>query len=285
MSKSIMVLGTASGVGKSTVALGLCRILREAGYKVAPFKAQNISDNAHHCADGREMARSQALQAYACGLEPEPDMNPILLKMGPGGTQIFLGGVSAGNVGETDYGEIKKHAEKYVLEPYRRLEKKADIIVLEGAGSPVEMNLKAEEIVNMRTAVLTDSPVVLVADISAGGAYASVYGTLMLLSPEERARVKGVIINKISGHPESFEDIRVTMEKITNVPVLGFLPYTQLAIEDEDGLIDAHTGPKGPQSAQDMEREFSRLADIMRRNLNMSEIMRIINKVEKEREE
>ena len=278
MRKSLMIIGTASGVGKSTISLGLCRILYEDGYAVAPFKAQNISDNAHICPDGRELARSQALAAYACGLEPHPDMNPLLIKPLKGRTEIVLGGEAIGNMSDFGPGEMKARASKYIAEAYARLEARSDIIIIEGAGSPVELNIRENDIVNMKMALLANAPVILAADISAGGVYASVYGTLELLRPEERALVKGIIVNKIIGDPASFSGIKSTMEELTKLPVLGILPYTELRIEDEDGLIDARTGAKPAQTRIEMETEFTKLAEVLRENLNMPKILQIIDR-------
>ena len=276
MSSSVMILGTASGVGKTTVTAGLCRILAQDRHSVIPFKSQNMTNTAHILPDGRQMARSQAIAAKACGREPHPDMNPILLKILDGKMEVVLGGVSLGPMDSRKYAEYKKTIWGNILEPYRRLEEQADIVVIEGAGSPVELNLKAGDVVNMSVAQRVGAPVLLVADIDRGGVYASVYGTLQLFSPEERALVKGIIINKCKGRPEFFADVKTTMEKLTELPVLGLLPYLPLLLEDEDNLFDSGVGPKRAQAEDELEAELDRLAAALRTHLDMDEILRII---------
>ncbi len=278
MSKSIMLLGTSSGAGKSTVVTGICRILYQDGYKVAPFKAQNISDNVHILENGSLMARSQAIAAYACGLEPESDMNPILLKMLKGKTEVIIGGKSFGEMNRAEFEIIKKDIWSKVLNPYKRLSDKYEIIVLEGAGSPVEMNLKSSDFVNIATAQKTNSPVLLVADIDRGGAFASVYGTLMLLEENERSLIKGIVLNRLRGKKEQFEELKIHMEKITGIPVVGMIPYLDIKIEDEDNLTDANTGAKPRQSIKDMICEFDSLAKNMRENFDIPKLYSIIEK-------
>lgn len=234
MAKTIMLMGTASGVGKSTLAIGLCRVLKRRGRNVAPFKPQNLSNNAHVFQDGRQMARSQALAALACGVEPNPDMNPVLLKPYHGGCEIFLDGVRSGTM---DRAVMKEE----MLSAYRRLEERCDVIVAEGAGSPVELNLRRGDIANMGFALEAKCPVILVADIRRGGMFAAAYGTVALLEPRERALVKGIIVNDFYGDPESFREGCEILEKITGVKVLGVVPHLELHLEDEDDLPGAAT--------------------------------------------
>lgn len=234
MAKTIMMMGTASGVGKSTLAIGLCRVLARRGKKVAPFKPQNLSCNAHVFPDGRQMARSQALAALACNVEPHPDMNPVLLKPYHGGCEMFLDGVRS----ETRDREVMKQE---MLAAFHRLKEEYEVIVAEGAGSPVELNLRRGDIANMGFALEAKCPVILVADIRRGGMFASAYGTVALLRPEERELVKGIIVNDFYGDPDSFREGCEILEKITGVKVLGVVPHLELHLEDEDDLPGSAT--------------------------------------------
>lgn len=278
MAKSMMILGTSSGAGKSTIVTGICRILYQDGHRVAPFKAQNMSNNAHQLPDGSQMARSQAIAAYACGVAPHPDMNPVLIKMPEEGMEVVVNGQSIGRMNSARYAELKREIWPKILEAYRRLCETYDAIVLEGAGSPVEMNLKAGDIVNMRVAEATDAPVLLVADIDRGGVFASVCGTLTLLEDSERARVKGVILNRCRGKREHFDDVRLHMEKITGLPVIGMVPYLPLEIEDEDDLTAPMAQLKPRQSMEAMERQFDLLAADLREHLDIPALYRVLER-------
>lgn len=236
--KNIMIVGTSSGAGKSMTVTGLCRIFFKDGKSVAPFKSQNMSLNSFITKKGDEIGRAQELQAVACELEPEFYMNPILLKpSGNGKIQVILNGKSIGNMGGTEYSEKKEELKKEIFSAYENV-KKFDIGVIEGAGSPVELNLMKNDIVNMGLAEMLDAPVILVADIDRGGVFASIYGTIMLMNEKERARVKGVIINKFRGYVEMLESGLREIERLTNVPVLGVIPYFKLNLEDEDGVSE-----------------------------------------------
>lgn len=282
MAKVIMFQGTASGVGKSTLVTGICRILKQDGLSVAPFKAQNMSSNAHYFSDGRQMARSQAVAAYACGITPDPDMNPLLLKPADlYGSEIILGGKSIGYMKDYAYNTLKTKILNEVMLAYQRLAKKYDVIVVEGAGSPVELNLKENDIVNMGFASRINCPVILVTDISRGGAFASTYGTIMLLEEKERELVKGTIINKFQGLPEYFESGTEIMQNITGKPVFGVVPHTTINIEDEDSLTDDGKMKteesisrmlKGKLYQEYMNDEFDKLAEVLRQNLDMKAI-------------
>jgi adenosylcobyric acid synthase len=232
-----MIQGTSSDAGKSFVATALCRLLLQKGYQPVPFKPQNVSNNSYVTADGKEIGRAQGLQAEAAGLKANPFMNPLLLKpSGNGSSEIVLFGerleVMSGMAYRKSYYEQAIDAIKTGL---REVEKLGDTLVIEGAGSPVEMNLKKREVVNMKTAELADVPVLLTADIDRGGLFASVVGTLALLEETERRRVKGIIINRFHGDPAHFEDGKLWLEEHTGLPVLAVLPFLPgHALEGED---------------------------------------------------
>jgi len=285
MSKSLMIQGTSSGVGKSIISTGICRILKQDGNTVAPFKAQNMSNNAHILENGFEMARSQAIAAYACGIEPHQNMNPVLLKPLDGITEVVVTGKSEGTMSREEYKIFKQSIDLKILDAYKVLEEQYDIIVLEGAGSPVEMNLKDEDIVNMSMAQKVNSPVILVSDIDRGGVFASVFGTLELFSKSEKQRVKGIIINKLKGKKETFSDVQKYMEDITNIPVIGMIPYVELDIEDEDSLIDFKTGQKTAKLEMPsndyreyMNTQFDSLAKVLREHMDVGKIYEIMEK-------
>ena len=235
----IMVLGTASGVGKSTVATALCRYYKNKGFNVAPFKALNISLNSYVTEDGLEMGRAQVVQAEACGLKPMAYMNPVLLKpSGNNKTQVIVNGKVHCTMDAYKYKELNKELKKIVKDTFDNFSRDYEIMILEGSGSCAEINLRETDIANMSMAKAADADVILVADIDRGGVFASVLGTLMLLSDDERARVKGVIINKFRGNVDYFKDAMKQLEDIIKVPVLGVLPYFELDIEDEDSVTE-----------------------------------------------
>ncbi len=239
MSKSVMLLGTASSVGKSTLAAAFCRYFKNRALKVAPFKALNISLNSYVTKDGLEMGRAQVVQAEACEIEPKAWMNPVLLK--PSGnmtTQVIVNGKVKCNIESYKYKELNKELKEIVKETFYKISKEYDVIVLEGSGSCAEINLKDSDIANMSMARDSDSPVILVADIDRGGVFASVVGTIMLLDEEDRRRVKGVIINKFRGKIDLFKPAIRQLEDIIKIPVLGVMPYFQLDIEDEDSVTE-----------------------------------------------
>ena len=239
MAKVIMVQGTMSGAGKSLLVAGLCRLFRQDGYRVAPFKSQNMALNSYITREGLEMGRAQVMQAEAAGIEPMVCMNPILLKpTSHVGSQVIVNGEVLGNMSAREYFAYKKKLIPDIVKAFRTLEKQADIIVIEGAGSPAEINLKENDIVNMGLAKLLDAPVLLVGDIDRGGVFAQLLGTLMLLEDEERARVKGLIINKFRGDISILEPGINMLEERGHVPVTGVVPYMELSLEDEDSLTD-----------------------------------------------
>ena len=239
MAKHIMLQGTSSHVGKSILTTALCRIFYQDGYSVVPFKAQNMALNSYVTKDGGEMGRSQVAQAEAAGIEPFVEMNPVLLKpTGNSCSQVILMGKSIGNMSAREYHKgYSLKAFDTVKEAIRRIEEKYDMMVIEGAGSPAEVNLKANDIVNMRIAKYLKAPVLLIADIDRGGALASLVGTLELLEPEERDLVKGLIINKFRGDVTILQPALDFLEEKTGKPVLGVIPYLpNINIEDEDSV-------------------------------------------------
>lgn len=239
MAKVIMVQGTMSGVGKSLVVAGLCRVFKEDGYSVAPFKSQNMALNSYITDEGLEMGRAQVMQAEAAGIKPDVSMNPILLKpTSDVGSLVIVNGKSIGNMRAKEYFEYKKNLIPVIMEAYYKLSDKYDIIVIEGAGSPAEINLKDNDIVNMGMAALANAPVLLVGDIDRGGVFAQLLGTMMLLENDERDRVKGLIINKFRGDASILEPGITMLEKKALVDVVGVLPYTNLIIDDEDSQTD-----------------------------------------------
>ncbi len=237
MSKVIMVQGTTSNAGKSFLATALCRIFHQDGYKVAPFKSQNMALNSYITGEGLEMGRAQVMQAEAAGIPPSVRMNPILLKpTNDVGSQVIVNGIPRGNMPARDYFKMKKTLIPDILEAYRSLASEYDIIVIEGAGSPAEINLKQDDIVNMGLAKLVDAPVILCADIDRGGVFASLYGTVALLEPEEQARIKGLVINNFRGDKTILDPGTELLEKLTGKPVVGVIPHIQVDLDDEDSL-------------------------------------------------
>ncbi|MDO8785782.1 MAG: cobyric acid synthase [Syntrophales bacterium] len=236
--KSLMIQGTGSHVGKSILVAAFCRILRQDGYGVAPFKSQNMALNSFITREGGEIGRAQAVQAEAAGLEPHVDMNPILLKPSSDvGAQVIIHGRVYKNMSARLYHESKSHVADFVRQSFRRLEERYDFIVIEGAGSPAEINLRENDIANMGMAEIADCPVVLVGDIDRGGVFASLVGTMELLEEKERRRVKGFIINKFRGDVSLLLPGIDFLEKKTGVPVLGVVPYFRdIYLQEEDGV-------------------------------------------------
>lgn len=239
MAKTVMLQGTSSHVGKSILTTALCRIFLQDDYKVVPFKAQNMALNSYVTKDGGEMGRAQVAQAEAAGLEPAVEMNPVLLKpTGNSCSQVILKGSPVGNMSAVEYHNgYSLKALQAVKECLHTLSDAYDIMVIEGAGSPAEINLKDNDIVNMRVAKLVQAPVLIVADIDRGGALAAVVGTLELLEADERELVKGIIINKFRGDIRLLQPALEFLEKKTGKPVLGVIPHIEeLGIDDEDSV-------------------------------------------------
>lgn len=237
MTQAVMLQGTASDVGKSVLVAGLCRIFYQDGLRTAPFKSQNMALNSGITPDGKEMGRAQIFQAEAAGIMPDVRMNPVLLKpTSDRQAQVVLMGKVATNMDAVSYHDYKPRLREQILAVYNSLAQEYDVIVLEGAGSPAEINLRDRDIVNMGMAEMAQCPVILVADIDRGGVFAAIYGTLALLHKQERDRVKGVIINKFRGDVALLYSGIEQIESLTGVPVLGVMPWLDVDLEDEDGV-------------------------------------------------
>lgn len=237
--QSVMIMGTASDVGKSVIVTALCRAFARAGIRVAPFKSQNMSNNAAVCPGGGEIGRAQAVQAEACGLEPTVEMNPVLLKPESEiGCQVVIRGQARFHMRAHEHERYRTAAWPEIVASYRTLAEQFDLIVIEGAGSAAEVNLRERDLVNWAIAELADAPVLLVADIDKGGVFASLVGTMELLTLAERRRVQGMIINKFRGDLQLLESGLRFLEHRTGIPVLGVLPYLhELGIPQEDAAM------------------------------------------------
>ena len=235
--KCIMVQGTMSGVGKSLLCAALCRILKQDGLRVAPFKSQNMALNSGVTQDGLEMGRAQIVQAEAAGAEPDARMNPVLLKPSSDtGSQIVVNGRARGQMSAADYMAYKRELVPEILAAYESLAADCDAVVIEGAGSPAEINLRENDVVNMGLAELVDAPVLLAGDIDRGGVFTQLYGMVALLEQRERERVRGLIVNKFRGDLSLLRPGLAQIEEKTGVPVLGVVPYLRVDLDDEDSL-------------------------------------------------
>ncbi len=242
MAKNIMIQGTMSNAGKSLLCAGLCRIFKQDGYRVAPFKSQNMALNSFITKAGGEMGRAQVVQAEAAGIAPDVRMNPILLKPTTDvGSQVIVNGKVKGNMRAMEYYKRKKEFIPDIMEAYNSLAEENDIIVIEGAGSPAEINLKDDDIVNMGFAKMVDAPVLLVGDIDRGGVFAQLYGTVALLPEDEQSLIKGTIVNKFRGDRAILEPGIKILEDLCKKPVAGVIPYTRVDIDDEDSLSERFT--------------------------------------------
>lgn len=240
MAKVIMIQGTMSNAGKSLLTAGLCRIFKQDGYRVAPFKSQNMALNSYVTEEGLEMGRAQVVQAQAAGIKPSVRMNPILLKPTTDmGSQVILKGKVTGNMRAMDYYAHKKDYIPLVRECFESLAEDYDVVVIEGAGSPAEINLKDDDLVNMGMAEIADAPVLLVGDIDRGGVFAQLIGTIMLLERHEQERIQGCIINKFRGDRAILEPGVAMFTERSGKPVFGVVPYLDVNIEDEDSLSSA----------------------------------------------
>ena len=272
-----MIQGTASGVGKTIITMALCRIFSQDGYKTAPFKSQNMTSNTAFTDSGDEIAISQLLQAKAANTNPVAAMNPIILKPDPEkkGTQIILNGKPYDIINAYNFKEIKKNLIPEITKAYGSLSQQYDIIVIEGAGSPVELNLtrNSNDIVNMGIAKLAQSPVLLVSDIDRGGVFASLYGTVKLFDDSEREYVKATIVNRFKGDMSYFKEGAAILEEITGIPVVGVVPYIKFYMPEEDSLYSGSSDI----SDGDFESQFDLIAENVRKSLDMDLIYKIIN--------
>ena len=300
MAKAIMIQGTASGVGKTILTLALCRIFKDDGFKVCPFKPQNITSNTIFTEKGDEMAISQWLQAKAAGVIPDSSMSPVVLKPSFKGVQAIVNGKPLREVNLFSSSELRRELLPAVMEAYHQVSSDYDVIVIEGAGSPVELNLNQDDMVNMGMAKLAKSPVLLVSDIERGGVFASLYGTVHLLKEEEKEYVKAVIVNRFMGKVSTFQKGVEIIEKITDCPVAGVVPAMRINLPEEDGLssetlvvkeksvdnsfivieedtLDDEIGLNG-ERVIDLETEINHIAKTVRRALNMELVVELLNK-------
>ena len=263
VAKVLMVQGTASSVGKSLLVTAFCRLFRQEGYDVAPFKAQNMSLNSYVTPDGGEIGRAQAVQAEAAMVEPSVDMNPILLKPeADARSQVVVMGKSRGSYPAREYYQWKKQLWPIVAQSLDRLRHEYEVVVIEGAGSPAEINLREQDLVNMSVAKHCEAPVLLVGDIERGGVFASLVGTLQLLEPDERALIKGLVINKFRGDISLLKPGIRMLEERAGVPVLGVIPYlSHLRIPDEDS-VSLETRKTRPEASSVLNIAVIRLAHI-----------------------
>lgn len=239
MRGTLMVQGTASSVGKSLLCAAFCRILRQDGFSAVPFKAQNMALNSFVTSEGLEMGRAQVMQAEAAGIEPRVEMNPVLLKpTSELGSQVVVMGRPVGNMAAMEYFQWKEKLLPVIDEAFGILSREHDVVIIEGAGSPAEINLREKDLVNMGLARRLKAPVLLVGDIDRGGVFASLYGTAALLQPAERDLLKGVIINKFRGDCKVLEPGLRQLEELINIPVLGVVPFMRLNLDDEDSVTD-----------------------------------------------
>ena len=279
MMSSIMVQGTTSSAGKSMLCTALCRIFVEDGLSVFPFKSQNMSSKSYITEEGLEISTAQALQAIAAGLNPDPRMNPILLKpTGDRSSEVFIKGKLSKNMDAVEYFKFKTSLRSMIQDTFNEVEKDYDIVVIEGAGSPAEINLKENDIVNMGMAEMANSPVLLIADIDRGGVFASLYGTVMLLEEEERKRIKGLVINKFRGDISLLQSGIDMIEELLNIPVVGTIPYVHLELEDEDSLIDYQKKcNNNVQEEKEKIEQIEKLAKIVRENMNMEYVYSLLD--------
>ena len=271
-----MIQGTTSSAGKSLFCTGLCRIFKKKGLKVVPFKSQNMSSIFFTTADGTKISSAQALQARAAGIEPRPEMNPILLiPKTDVGSKVIILGEEKKEMKAREYFEYKKTCKPMILKTFQKLEKENDIVVIEGAGSPAEINLNQNDIVNMGMAEMADAPVLLIADIDRGGVFAQLYGTVMLLPEKDRKRIKGMIINKFRGDKSLLDPGIKMIEDLVKIPVIATIPYMHLELADEDSLIDDDKKCNTQaQSYAELEKELDKLAALIEENSDMDFIFK-----------
>lgn len=274
-----MIQGTTSSAGKSMLCTALCRIFVEDGLSVFPFKSQNMSSKSYITEEGLEISTAQVLQAAAAGLKPDPRMNPILLKpTGDRSSYVYIKGKLYGAMDAVEYFKFKTSLRPMILDTFKEVEADYDIVVIEGAGSPAEINLKENDIVNMGMAEMANSPVLLIADIDRGGVFASLYGTVMLLEEEERKRIKGLVINKFRGDISLLQSGIDMIEELLDIPVVGTIPYAHIELEDEDSLIDYQKKcNNNVQEEKEKIEQIEKLAKIVRETMNMEYVYSLLD--------
>ena len=276
--KLIMIQGTSSGAGKSTIAIGLCRLFSDRGYKVAPFKAQNMSSNFFTTLAGSKMALVQAIQAVAARKEPDPRMNPILLKpLGEYRSMVFLNGRFYSEMYAREYYEkfVFQQGFTMVLKALDSLRSENDIIVIEGAGSPSEINIAKYDIANMLLAQEVAAPVIIVADIERGGCFASIVGTAQLLKPLHRALVKGFLINKFRGDVTLLAPAIKEVQKMTKKRILGIIPKIEFNLPEEDSLVGSVVG-KAEIPRESWNWQIDLIAKAMKENIDMTRMSKVV---------
>ncbi|NMA17875.1 MAG: cobyric acid synthase [Clostridiaceae bacterium] len=284
MAKTIMIQGTMSSVGKSLLCTGLCRVFWQDGYRVAPFKSQNMSSFCLATPEGLFMSQAQVIQAEAAGIKPDVRMNPILLMpKSDMGSEVIVNGVSRGHMKAVDYFQYKNSLIQDILRAFHSLSSEFDIVVIEGAGSPAEINLKQNDIVNVGLARMCEAPVLLVGDIDRGGVFAQLYGTIALLEEDEKTMIKGMIINKFRGDINLLIPGLHMIEEITNKPVLGVLPMLDINLPEEDSLsmgmhsFSQNRQGKASDTQRQREAQYDNLAKAIRENVNLEEIYSILD--------
>ncbi|HJJ29924.1 MAG TPA: cobyric acid synthase [Methanocorpusculum sp.] len=273
MAKTLMIQGTASNVGKTTLTAGLCRILAQDGHRVAPFKPQNLSSTAFVTRSGDKIGIGQAIQAEAAGIEPDGRMNPVLVKPCKGGTEICIRGKQIPGIKK--YGEMVQLMPE-VLSAFRSLEKEYDIIVIEGAGAAAELNLMDRDIANMGFAKEINAPVIIVGDIERGGVFASLYGTFGLFDEAAKNLVRGFIINRLSGDAKHLGIGPARLTELTGVPVLGVVPKLDIHLQEEDVPGVGSSDDSLLLDKNYREHQLDLLADALRKSLDMDAIYRIL---------
>ncbi len=276
--KLIMIQGTTSGAGKSTVVIGLCRLFSDRGYKVAPFKAQNMSSNFFTTLGGSKMALVQAIQAVAARKEPDPRMNPILLKpLGEYRSMVFLNGRFYSEMYAREYYEkfVFQQGFAMVLKALDSLRSENDIIVIEGAGSPSEINIAKYDIANMLLAQEVVAPVLIVADIERGGCFASIVGTAQLLKPVHRALVKGFLINKFRGDVTLLAPAIKEVQKMTRKRILGIIPRIEFNLPEEDSLVGSVVG-KAEVPRESWNWQIDLIAKAIKENIDMTRMSKVV---------
>lgn len=275
--KSLMLQGTTSSAGKTTLVTGLARIFTEAGIDVFPFKSQNMSRNFCLTDDGKRISTAQFIQAFASRKKAEVRMNPLLLiPQTDTGSEVVYLGESLGVMPAREYFSKKADFKPKIIDLYKKISCEHDLVLIEGAGSPAEINLNDNDFVNTGMAEIADANVLLVTDIDRGGSFASLYGTVMLLKEEDRKRIKGFIINKFRGDKSLLESGNKMIEDLTGIPVVGVIPFMKLEIADEDSIVDYQKKANSAYTMDELDLEIEKLKDLIKENLDMNKIFELI---------